>query len=248
MRNVEAALRLSNNHLISLDEVGTLQKQKTLTPWQGYDQPRISGDKTKRTDKIQQGLCLVSDKPAPLFPLSYPLTPDIVMHFFYRKCNLAINGTLIIFFAFLRVTAAANLTVPSLIECLPVAPNILRPRPSDCYTALWMMTQDPYFTIPRIYADIHHNPSSVSRDPMIERRTPLTWIRSSCKIVIESADPNTVDEWEVKAGWRRAWEVYTRCVDPVHGSKGYVGGIAPVGKQGFEVYLRGRNLGDSPAS
>lgn len=143
-----------------------------------------------------------------------------------------------------RCTMAFNLTMTASFRCLPASRTIMPPFPSDCYASLWMMTKDPYFTVPRTYAHITYIPPSGSKEPVVERRTPLTWSYSTCKIVIDTQDLIAVDTWEVKDAWRRAWDIHTSCLDKSRTTTEYVGGIAPLGKQGFEVFLRGRNVGD----
>ena len=139
--------------------------------------------------------------------------------------------------------AAPNLTTMAYVDCFPASSQILIPFPPDCYTALWMMTQDPYFDIPRTYAHITYKPPSASKKPTIERRTPLTWSHSTCKVVIDIEKPDVVDTWEVKDAWRRALAIYNTCVSGSEGLKGSPGGIAPVGQRGFAITLRGRNVG-----
>ena len=143
---------------------------------------------------------------------------------------------------------AFNITTTNFIDCLPASRTIFPPFRSDCNKALWMMTRDPYYSVPRTYAHFTYIPHSSSKEPVVERRTPLTWSHKTCKIVVDTQDFSAVDRWEVKTVWERSWDIYTRCMDKSRTIKNYVGGIAPVGKQGFEVFLRGRNVGDIVSS
>ena len=128
------------------------------------------------------------------------------------------------------------------LDCLPPSPKILEPYLPDCEIALWMMTKDPYFRIQRNYAHITYKPPPGSHPPPIERRTPLTWLHATCKIIVDTEDPYLIEAWEVQSAWRRASEIFKHCLHSHAGMKSSVGGLAPLGNHGFEVLLRGRNF------
>lgn len=161
---------------------------------------------------------------------------------YYSGPYLLLSALFLPFLACSSNNFTGNGIVTGFIDCLSPSPKILEPYPPDCQIALWMMTRDPYFKTRKNYAHITYKPSSRSQQPHVDRRTPLTWIHTSCKIVVDTEDPNLVDAWEVQSAWTRASQIFTHCIQDRAGLKDSVGGLAPLGHQGFKVLLRGRNV------
>ena len=164
------------------------------------------------------------------------------MQLCYIGLSLLFNALALPCAAYPSMNITTDIVTTGFLDCLPPSLQILVPYPPDCKIALWMMTQDPYFRIQRNYAHITYKPSSGTQYPHVERRTPLTWLHATCKVVVDTENPNLVDAWEVQSAWRRASEILKYCIDGHAGIKSSVGGLAPLSNHGFEVLLRGRNV------